>query len=112
MKVHYNGLDWLRGLAALAVVAVHLSVGTTPSWTRVAAFGSQTGVDLFAVASGFLLAILLDGSREKPMWGLIAHRAARLIPTYLMWTALRFIFSATSSMTSCPISRCLLISTT
>ena len=87
MKARYNGLDWLRGLAALSVVAVHLSVGTTPSWARVAAFGSQTGVDLFAVASGFLLAILLDGSREKPMWGLIAHRAARLVPTYLMWTA-------------------------
>ncbi len=87
MKARYNGLDWLRGLAALSVVAVHLSVGTTPSWARVAAFGSQTGVDLFAVASGFLLAILLDGSRDKPIWDLIAHRAARLIPTYLMWTA-------------------------
>ena len=86
-KVRYNGLDWLRGLAAFSVVAVHLSVGTTPSWARVAAFGSQTGVDLFAVVSGFLLAILLDGSRDKPVWGLISHRAVRLVPTYLMWTA-------------------------
>lgn len=91
MKARYNGLDWLRGLAALSVVAVHLSVGTTSSWVRVAAFGSQTGVDLFAVASGFLLAILLDGSRDKPIWGLITHRAARLIPTYLMWTAFYLI---------------------
>ena len=87
VALRYNGLDWLRGLAALSVVAVHLSVGTTPSWARVAAFGSQTGVDLFAVVSGFLLAILLDGSRDRPIRGLISHRTARLIPTYLMWTA-------------------------
>ena len=82
----YNGFDWLRGIAVLFIISVHLSVRTAPSWTRISFIGSQTAVELFAAASGFLLAILLDKSREKSIGRLVAHRAKRLLPSYLAWT--------------------------
>ncbi len=82
----YNGFDWLRGIAALFIVATHLSVWTTPAWARISAFGSQTGIEVFAAMSGFLLALLLDRAEDKPVWRLIAHRARRLLPVYLAWT--------------------------
>ncbi len=83
----YNGFDWLRGFAALFIVAVHLSVGTTPAWTYISTFGSDVGIEIFAAISGFLLAILIDKSRDRQIGHLIIHRAKRLLPTYLMWTA-------------------------
>jgi len=87
----YNGFDWLRGVAALFIVAVHLSVGTTPSWSRISVFGSQTSIAVFAAISGFLLAILIDRSHSGSVWSLVAHRAKRLLPPYLKWTAFYLI---------------------
>ena len=83
----YNGFDWLRGVAILFIVTLHLSVGTTPSWSRISIFGAQSGVAVFAAISGFLLAVLIDRSRGGSVWSLVSHRATRLLPPYLKWTA-------------------------
>ncbi len=90
----YNGFDWLRGFAVLFIISVHLSVRTAPSWTRISFIGSQTAVELFAATSGFLLAVLLDKSRGKSIAGLVAHRARRLLPSFLAWT---FVYLAALS---------------
>ena len=87
----YNGVDWLRGVAILFIISVHLSVGTTPSWTRIAMLGSQTSVAIFAAISGFLLVLLLDRTQNKSAWYLVSHRAKRLLPTYLKWTVVYLI---------------------
>lgn len=83
----YNGFDWLRGVAILFIASLHLSVGTTPSWSRLSVFGAQSGVAVFAAISGFLLAVLIDRSRGGSVWSLVSHRAIRLLPPYLKWTA-------------------------
>ena len=95
----HDGFDWLRGVAALFIVAVHLSVGTTPSWSRLAAFGAQTCIELFAAVSGFLLALRLDRSRDDSPASLVLRRARRLLPAFLKWTV--FYLAALSLMDWC-----------
>ncbi|WP_431842005.1 acyltransferase family protein [Calidifontibacter indicus] len=55
--VHWPGLDGLRGVAALAVVVFHMSLGP--------AMNGFAGVDVFFVLSGFLITSLLLGERAK-----------------------------------------------
>jgi len=74
------GLDGLRALAIVAVLAFHLD----PSWLP----GGFLGVDVFFVVSGFLITTLLvrertrDGRIDLP--GFWARRARRLLPALLV----------------------------
>ena len=79
------GLDGLRGLSVVAVVAAHaqLQWGTTPS--------SLQGVTTFFVLSGFLITTLLLREREqrgridlRAFWG---RRALRLLPALFVFVA-------------------------
>src|SRR5688500_16165584 len=73
-----GGLDGLRGVAVIAVVAYHLGPDLVPA--------GYLGVDLFMVLSGFLItALLLDASRRggvrlRAFW---ARRFRRLVPALL-----------------------------
>jgi peptidoglycan/LPS O-acetylase OafA/YrhL len=78
---HRNrGLDGLRGIAILFVVASHARI-------PVIKFGGTTGVTLFFVLSGFLITTLLITERERT--GTISlrrfyqRRALRLLPALL-----------------------------
>ena len=75
-----TGLDGLRGVAVLAVVAFHFGA----SWLQ----GGFFGVDLFYVLSGFLITgLLLDEARSTGHIGLRhfwARRARRLLPALLL----------------------------
>ena len=93
-----NGLDALRGLAALSVAAFHLTFfrfvlfGTTiPSefiaTTSATRYG-YLGVHVFFVISGFVITMTAsDTTAEK----FIASRVARLLPLFILCSALSLI---------------------
>lgn len=90
------GLDGLRGLAALGVVALHAWMycagrGDVPAWPLVDGIVGELrlGLVYFFVASGFLLArpwvrAALDGAPPPGLSRFARHRAARIVPGYLV----------------------------
>lgn len=88
-------LDSLRFLAAVTVMAVHLTAAKSPAWggsvpAQVATVGRWTGygslgVPLFFVISGFVLLMTAWG-RDVPQF--VASRVGRLFPAY--WVAVAF----------------------
>jgi Predicted acyltransferases len=92
-------LDGLRGLAALAVVLLHLTMQAIPySGPAIAlkyAFAlGWTGVDLFFVLSGFLITGLLLEAKGSTNYFRVfyARRMLRIFPLYYL--ALIFLFGA------------------
>jgi exopolysaccharide production protein ExoZ len=81
-------LQYLRGVAALMVVLVHLQLqlgrvgyqGAWPDWTA-------AGVDIFFVLSGFLMWHTTAGRNQSPLefW---RRRIARIVPLYWLLTSL------------------------
>jgi peptidoglycan/LPS O-acetylase OafA/YrhL len=88
-------LDALRFVAALSVVALHLTSQTSPAWggpppPEVAEVGRWTmygalGVPLFFIISGFVV-LMTAWDRDVPNF--IASRVGRLFPAY--WVAVAF----------------------
>jgi peptidoglycan/LPS O-acetylase OafA/YrhL len=93
-----ESLDGLRGLAALAIVALHVwmfdwgDAGRPPKTLVDLAIGElKLGVPLFFVLSGFLLhrafaGAALDGRPWPSLARYARHRLARIVPAY--WLAL------------------------
>jgi exopolysaccharide production protein ExoZ len=89
------GVQYLRGIAALAVVVDHASgtaafskyFGASPAWAFTG--NGARGVDLFFLISGFIITIVaLQGAELAPAMKLrdfFARRFARIVP--LMWLA-------------------------
>lgn len=75
-------LDGARGVAALAVMAVHFTFDRFPA-------NASLAVDLFFMLSGFVLAATYEGRFRKGMTGVefIRARLARLYPVYLLGCA-------------------------
>jgi peptidoglycan/LPS O-acetylase OafA/YrhL len=92
-----NGLDNLRALAILFVLLFHYGkIFKHPEWTeKVGKFG-WTGVDLFFVLSGFLIASQLfqkiNDGQNISLKVFYTKRFFRIIPAYLIVLALYFIF--------------------
>ena len=87
---HIAGLDGLRGLAVVAVVAFHLGFG----WAR----GGYLGVDSFLVLSGYLITagLLAEQQRSgriglRAFWG---RRARRLLPALLVVLVAAALYAA------------------
>ncbi len=88
------GLTHLRALAIVLVFLYHYALFDHPAWVeRVGAFG-WTGVDLFFVLSGFLIArTLLDAIAQQGRFSLrdfYARRALRILPAYFVVLACYF----------------------
>jgi peptidoglycan/LPS O-acetylase OafA/YrhL len=92
------GLDGLRGLAILLVMAVHFVGNATPRGSldylavKLSSYG-VLGVDLFFVLSGFLITGLLLDSRGDPHYfrNFYARRTLRIFPLYYAVLALLFL---------------------
>lgn len=84
------GIDGLRGLAVLAVLAYHLDA----SW----AAGGYLGVEVFFVVSGFLItSLLLAEQRERgdvDLLGFWRRRARRLLPAVFVLVGLVLAYAA------------------
>ncbi|WP_127519540.1 acyltransferase [Mesorhizobium sp. Z1-4] len=91
-------LDGLRGIAAIMVIAWHLtgSMVNRQGWSEMVyattIFG-RTGVDLFFVLSGFLIVgILIDRRRSKNLFSVFyVRRACRILPPYMVLIALYWL---------------------
>jgi len=79
---HLAGLDGLRAIAVLAVIAYHARL----PWAR----GGFLGVEVFFVISGYLITSLLlvewQGSGHIDLWAFWLRRARRLLPA--LWLLL------------------------
>lgn len=86
---HLPGLDGVRGLAILMVMATHFLGSATPATflqrliVKAAGYG-QLGVDLFFVLSGFLITGLLLRAKGRPHYfrNFYARRTLRIFPLY------------------------------
>jgi peptidoglycan/LPS O-acetylase OafA/YrhL len=96
-KTKLYGLDHLRALAIVLVFTFHYGyLFGSPQWlTNIAKFG-WTGVDLFFVLSGYLIASQLfvktvteEGISSKDFF---IKRFFRIIPAYLVVVAIYFLF--------------------
>ncbi|ASU35702.1 acyltransferase family protein [Mucilaginibacter xinganensis] len=90
------GLDHLRAFAITFVVFFHYQFFGHPGWVNIIASFGWTGVDLFFVLSGFLIAGQLFATVAKgeaiPMRAFFIKRFFRIIPPYLLVLVLYFSF--------------------
>ena len=89
-RTHLPGLDGVRAIAILMVIACHALSdlpGMTWSQNAVVRVASQgwAGVDLFFVLSGFLITGILIDARGSPhvMRNFYARRILRIVPAYV-----------------------------
>ena len=75
------GIQYLRALAAIAVVLFHAAEKTGHSFAIGAA-----GVDVFFVISGFIMWVISDRRAMSPA-GFLLERARRIVPVYWAATA-------------------------
>lgn len=95
-----HGLDTLRGVAVVSVLAFHYLNNTSVLRTNsllplhTASEHLLFGVDLFFVLSGFFIGASLMRSRGTSSYLSIyaVHRIARILPLYLLWLGVFCIF--------------------
>ncbi len=97
LTARLNGLDHLRALAITLVFLFHYGrLFPHPEWVETISKYGWTGVDLFFVLSGYLIASQLFSSIESQgsfSWSeFFTKRFFRIIPAYLVMVALYFLF--------------------
>lgn len=85
-----DGLQWGRGIAALAVVFAHALVHPLPGLSEFPRMLGIVGVTLFFVISGFIMVVTTGQARFDPL-SFLAHRLLRIAPLYYLLTSLTAI---------------------
>lgn len=110
-----EGLQALRGLAALLVVTLHATqltgaFGRHPELLRLATNGIAAvgyfGVDIFFVLSGVVVSILLERNATRPEapGGFLVRRAAKLLPTFWVTLALLLLLPPSPDANTDPMA--------
>jgi peptidoglycan/LPS O-acetylase OafA/YrhL len=93
-----SGLDHLRALAITLVFLYHYQLFEHPAWISQAGSFGWTGVDLFFVLSGYLIAGQLFSriaqNKSLAIGEFYFKRVFRIIPAYLVVVTLYFCFPA------------------
>jgi peptidoglycan/LPS O-acetylase OafA/YrhL len=91
-RLHVPALDGVRGIAILAVMAFHFSLGNLKVLGPVFSAG-WAGVDLFFALSGFLITGILNDARgtEGYFLNFYARRTLRIFPLYFGVLAVVFL---------------------
>lgn len=97
-------VEYLRGMAALAVTWFHLTNSySTDSWVRVSGSLGWLGVEVFFVISGFVIPLALARTYEhysiRDFPNFLGRRIARIEPPYLVSVALTIALWHLSSAT-------------
>ena len=77
-RTHFIALDWMRGLAALFVFAMHVEIGV--GHTRIFSHG-YLAVDLFFIMSGFVISNSYEIKMSRP-GGVLKFAITRFIRLY------------------------------
>lgn len=103
-KPHYEVLDGLRGVAAMLVVAMHLSETYASDYMHMFVNHGYLAVDFFFVLSGFVIGYAYDDRWGRMSVGdFFKRRIVRLHPLLIVGTvigALLFYFSAGAAFPS------------
>jgi peptidoglycan/LPS O-acetylase OafA/YrhL len=91
-KLH--GLDHLRAFAITIVFLYHYGIFAHPAWIETINSFGWTGVDLFFVLSGFLIASQLLAEEDISLRNFYIKRVFRIFPAYFLVVALYFCFPA------------------
>jgi peptidoglycan/LPS O-acetylase OafA/YrhL len=94
-----SGLEGLRGIAVLLVLAVHLGEFVVPSAADWLVPGGFLGVDLFFVLSGFLIGTILltqlDQRGNILLGRFLGRRFVRLAPALALVLGAHYVYAAT-----------------
>jgi peptidoglycan/LPS O-acetylase OafA/YrhL len=100
MTKHRPGLDHLRALAIAMVFLFHYRLFAHPAWVDAVGDFGWTGVDLFFVLSGYLIAAQLFV--HPPLRDFFIKRALRILPAYFVVVAIYFLVPSFHERESLP----------
>src|SRR5215207_9375176 len=90
-------VQYLRGFAALVVVAAHATVHPLPAATHATWLASAFGVTLFFVISGYIMVVISGPGSFDPV-DFMRRRIVRLVPLY--WTVTLSVAALTLAVPS------------
>jgi peptidoglycan/LPS O-acetylase OafA/YrhL len=101
-KQHFNILDGLRGIAAVAVVIFHFMEFAVPDYSKSFIAHAYLAVDFFFCLSGFVIAYAYDNRLKKiGLWSFFKLRLIRLHPLVIIGSILgllSFVFDPFSNL--------------
>ncbi len=99
MKKRFANFDYLRGLAILAVMTIHVTAPTAVDNHTSSIILNQTarfGVPIFIFLSGWGLTVSNSYQRSNNYFEFLKKRLGKILPAYLVWNliyiAFRFFF--------------------
>lgn len=96
MIERYKNFDYLRGLAILAVILIHVTAPTAIAEEPSGIVLNQIprfGVPVFVFLSGWGLTVAESYERSSHYFDFLKKRLMKLIPKYLVWNLIYYLFA-------------------